>query len=212
MGIADKIRELDAYFAKAAKDWNVPGLAIGIVHKGQLIFAKGYGVRDARTKEPVDTQTTFAIASTTKALTSAALGMLVDEGKVRWDDPVTKYLPSFEMFDPWMTREVTVRDLITHRGGLPNADYLWSSGDNSRSEVIRRIRFIKPSYSFRAGYVYHNVMYTAAGAVIEAVSGMTWDEFIRTRIFRAVRHDTVGHDAGRGVHEAQPRRAAPDGR
>ena len=180
----DQLRQLDAYFAKAAKDWDVPGLAIAIVYKGQLVFAKGYGVRDARTKEPVDTQTTFAIASTTKALTSAALAMLVDEGKVRWDDPVTKYLPSFEMYDPWVTREVTVRDLITHHGGLPNADYLWSGGDNSRSEVIRRIRFIKPSYSFRAGYVYHNVMYTAAGAIIEAVSGMTWDEFIRTRIFQ----------------------------
>jgi CubicO group peptidase (beta-lactamase class C family) len=183
-GDRDMVRELDAYFAKAARDWNVPGLAIAIVHHGQLVFAKGYGVRDARSKEPVDTQTTFAIASTTKAFTSAALGMLVDEGKVRWDDPVTKYLPSFEMYDPWITREVTVRDLITHRGGLPNADYLWTSGDNSRTEVIRRIRFIKPSYSFRAGQVYHNVMYTAAGAVIEAVSGMTWDEFIRTRIFQ----------------------------
>jgi len=183
-GDRDKVRELDAYFAKAAKDWKVPGLAVAIVHHGQLIFAKGYGVRDARSKEPVDTQTTFAIASTTKALTSAALGMLVDEDKVRWDDPVTKYLPSFEMYDPWTTREVTVRDLITHHAGLPNADYLWTQGENSRTEVIRRIRFIKPSYSFRAGYVYHNVMYTAAGAVIEAASGMSWDDFIRTRIFQ----------------------------
>jgi CubicO group peptidase (beta-lactamase class C family) len=183
-GDRDKIRELDAYFAKAAKDWNVPGLAIGIVHKGRIVFAKGYGFRDARSKEPVDTQTTFAIASTTKALTTAALAMLVDEGKVRWDDPVTKYLPSFEMYDPWATREVSVRDLLTHRGGLPDADYLWNSGDNSRTEVIRRIRFIKPSYSFRSGYVYHNVMYTAAGAVVEAASGMSWDEFIRTRIFQ----------------------------
>lgn len=183
-GDREKVRELDAYFAKAAKDWNVPGLAIGIVHHGQLIFAKGYGYRDLRSKEPVDTQTTFAIASTTKALTSAALGMLVDEGKIRWDDPVTKYLPDFEMYDPWATREVTVRDLITHRAGLPNADYLWTSGDNTRKEVIRRIRFIKPTYSFRGGYVYHNVMFTAAGAVIEAASGMTWDEFLRTRIFQ----------------------------
>ena len=183
-GHRDQLRELDAYFAKAAKDWNVPGLAIGIVYKGQLVFAKGYGVRDVGTKAPVDTQTIFAIASTTKALTSAALGMLVDEGKVRWDDPVTKYLPSFEMYDPWATREVTVRDLLTHRTGLPNADYLWTHGDNSRDEVIRRIRFIKPTYSFRGGYIYHNVMYTVAGAVIEAASGITWDEFLKRRIFQ----------------------------
>jgi len=178
------LRALDAYFAKAAKDWDVPGLAVAIVYRGQLVFAKAYGVRDVSTKAPVDTQTIFAIASNTKAITTAALGMLVDEGKVRWDDPVTKYLPSFEMYDPWATREVTVRDLITHRAGLPNADYLWSHGDNSREEVIRRIRFIKPTYSFRAGYVYHNVMYTVAGAVIEAASGKTWDEFLRTRIFQ----------------------------
>ena len=180
------LRGLDAYFAKAAKDWDVPGLAIGIVHKGQLVFARTYGVRDVGTKEPVDTQTIFAIASTTKAITAAALGMLVDEGKVRWDDPVTKHLPSFQMYDPWVTREVTVRDLITHRGGLPNADELWTHGDNSRSEVIRRIRFIKPTYSFRGGYVYHNVMYTVAGAVIEAASGMTWDDFVRQRIFQPI--------------------------
>ena len=182
-GHGDQLRELDAYFAKAAKDWKVPGLAVAIVHKGQLVFAKGYGVRDVGTKQPVDTQTIFAIASTTKALTSAALGMLVDEGKIRWDDPVTKHLPSFQMSDPWTTREVTVRDLVTHRAGLPNADFLWTGGDNSRDEVIRRIRFIQPTYSFRAGYVYHNVMYTVAGAVIEAASGMSWDEFLRRRIF-----------------------------
>ncbi|NUQ10994.1 MAG: serine hydrolase [Gemmatimonadaceae bacterium] len=177
-------REFDAYVAKAARDWNVPGLAIAVVHRGQLLFAKGYGVREIGTAEAVDTQTIFAIASTTKAITAAALGMLVDEGKVRWDDPVTKFVPTFQMFDPWATRETTVRDLITHRAGLPNADYLWTGGDLSRAEVIRRIRFIQPSYSFRGGYVYHNVMYTVAGAVIEAASGFSWDDFVRTRIFQ----------------------------
>ena len=206
-GQRDRIRELDAYFAKAATDWNVPGLAVAIVHKGQLVFAKGYGVRDVSTKEPVDTQTIFAIASTTKAITAAALGMLVDEGKVRWDDKVTKYLPTFQMHDPWATREVTVRDLITHRGGLPNADYLWTGGDNSRDEVIRRIRFIEPTYSFRAGYVYHNVMYTVAGAVIEAASGMSWDDFLRTRIFQPLgmtRSVTTLAQAVRKDNRAQP--------
>lgn len=206
-GDRNTVRELDAYFAKAAKDWNVPGLAVAIVHKGQLVFAKGYGVRDVGTKEPVDTQTIFAIASTTKAITAAALGMLVDEGKVRWDDKVTKYLPSFQMHDPWATREVTVRDLITHRGGLPNADFLWTSGDNSRDEVIRRIRFIEPTYSFRAGYVYHNVMYTVAGAVIEAASGMSWDDFLRTRIFQPLgmtRSVTTLAEAVRKDNRAQP--------
>ena len=143
-GDQSKLRELDAYFAKAAKDWNVPGLAIGIVHKGQLIFARGYGVRDVGTRAPVDTQTIFAIASTTKAITAAALGMLVDEGKVRWDDPVTNYIPTFQLRDPWATREITIRDLLTHRAGLPNADYLWYGNTNSTAEILRRVRYIPP--------------------------------------------------------------------
>lgn len=206
-GHRDQLRDLDAYFAKAAKDWNVPGLAIGIVHQGQLVFAKAYGVRDVSTKAPVDTQTIFAIASTTKAITAAALGMLVDEGKLRWDDPVTKHLPSFAMYDPWATREVTVRDLITHRSGLPNADYLWTNGDYSRDEVIRRIRFIKPSYSFRGGYVYHNVMYTVAGAVIQAASGMPWEDFILRRVFQPLgmtRSVTTLVDAKKQTNRAEP--------
>lgn len=179
----DPSRELDAYVAKAVKEWNVAGFAIAVVHDGRLAFAKAYGVREVGKPEPVDTQTIFAIASTTKAITAAALGMLVDEGKVRWDDPVTKHLPGFQMADPYVTREVTVRDLLTHRAGLPNADYLWTAGDNSRDEVVRRVRFIQPAYSLRAGYSYHNVMYTVAGEVVEAASGMSWDDFVRTRIF-----------------------------
>lgn len=180
----DPARELDQYVAKAVKDWNVAGFSIAVVHKGRLVFAKGYGVREVGRPEPIDTSTIFAIASTTKAITGAALGMLVDEGKVRWDDPVTKYLPGFELHDPYATREVTVRDLMTHRAGLPNADFLWTGGDNSREEAIRRLRFLQPSYSFRAGYVYHNVMVSAAGEVVEAASGMSWDDFVTTRIFQ----------------------------
>jgi CubicO group peptidase (beta-lactamase class C family) len=179
----DSSRELDAYVTKAVKDWNVAGFAIAVVHEGRVVFARGYGLREVGKPEPVDTQTIFAIASTTKAITAAALGMLVDEGKVQWDDPVTKHLPGFQMHDPYVTREVTVRDLLTHRAGLPNADFLWTAGDNSRDEVVRRVRFIEPSYSLRAGYTYHNVMYTVAGEVVEAASGMSWDDFVRTRIF-----------------------------
>ncbi len=179
----DPARELDAYVAKAVRDWNVAGLAIAVVHDNRIVFAKGYGVREIHQPATVDTQTLFAIASTTKALTVAALGMLVDEGKVRWDDPVTKFLPGFEMYDPWVTREITVRDLLTHRAGLPSTDFLWTSGDTSRREIMHRVRFAPPSYSFRAGYTYQNVMFLVAGMVVEAASGMTWDDFIRTRLF-----------------------------
>jgi CubicO group peptidase (beta-lactamase class C family) len=180
---ADLVRELDAYTAQAVKDWGAVGLAIAVVKDGRVVFEKGYGVRELGKPDLVDTTTLFAIGSTTKAMTSAAIGMLVDEGKVRWDDPVTNYLPSFQLKDPWATREITVRDLLTHRAGLPNADYLWYGTNNSTAEILRRVRYIDPAYSPRSSFIYQNVMYAAAGQVVAAASGMPWEEFVRTRIF-----------------------------
>jgi CubicO group peptidase (beta-lactamase class C family) len=174
---------LDAYTAKVVADWRVPGLAIAVVKDGRIVFAKGYGVRELGKPAPVDTQTLFAIGSTTKAMTTASLGMLVDEGKLRWDDKVTKILPAFQLADPYVTRELTIRDLLTHRAGLGNADVLWYRSDNSSEEVIRRIRFAEPAYSFRSGFVYQNIMYAVAGQVVATVSGMPWEEFVRTRVF-----------------------------
>ena len=127
---ADPVRELDAYTAQTVKDWGAVGLAIAVVKDGRVVFEKGYGIRELGKPDVVDTTTLFAIGSTTKAMTAAAIGMLVDDGKVRWDDPVTNYLPSFQLKDPWATREITVRDLLTHRAGLPNADYLWYGTNN----------------------------------------------------------------------------------
>jgi CubicO group peptidase (beta-lactamase class C family) len=183
---ADPIRDLDAYTAKAVADWKVPGLAIAVVKDGQIVFAKGYGVREAGKPAPVDTQTLFAIGSTTKAMTSASLGMLVDEGKLRWDDRVTKILPSFQLADPYVSRELTVRDLLTHRAGLGNADVLWYRADNSPEEVIRRVRFADPAYSLRSSFIYQNIMYAVAGQVVATASGMPWEQFVRTRIFRPI--------------------------
>ena len=180
---ADPARELDAYTAQAVKDWGAVGLAIAVVKDGRVVFEKGYGVRELGKPDLVDTTTLFAIGSTTKAITAAAIGMLVDEGKVRWDDPVTNYLPSFQLKDPWATREITIRDLLTHRAGLPNADYLWYGTNNSTAEILRRVRYIEPAYSPRSSFIYQNVMYAAAGQVVAAASGMPWEEFVRTRIF-----------------------------
>ena len=177
------VAEFDAYVSKAVKDWKVAGLAVAVVRNGRVVFAKGYGVREAGKPEVVDTSTVFAIASTTKAMTAAAIGMLVDEGKLKWDDPVTKHLPSFVLYDPYATREVTVRDLLTHRAGLGNADYLWYVSDLPADSMMLKLRLVKPEYSLRSGFVYQNVMYIAAGQVIEAVSGMPWAKFVQTRIF-----------------------------
>lgn len=182
----DPVRDLDAYTAKAVADWHVPGLAIAVVKDGRIVFAKGYGVREAGKPAPVDTQTLFAIGSTTKAMTAASIGMLVDEGKLRWDDRVTKILPTFQLADPYVTREITIRDLLTHRAGLGNADVLWYRTDNSPDEVIRRVRFADPAYSLRSSFIYQNVMYAVAGQVVATASGMPWEQFVRTRIFRPV--------------------------
>src|SRR3954471_5375716 len=182
----DPARQLDAYTTQAVKDWGAVGLAIAVVKDGQLVFAKGYGVRELGKPETVDTSTLFAIGSTTKAMTAASIGMLVDEGKLRWDDRVTKILPSFQLADPYVTREITIRDLLTHRAGLGNADVLWYRTDNSPEEVVRRVRFADPAYSLRSSFIYQNVMYAVAGQVVAAVSGMPWEQFVRTRIFGPV--------------------------
>jgi len=179
----DPARQLDVYTAQAVKDWGAVGLAVAVVKDGRVVFEKGYGVRELGKPDVVDTTTLFAIGSTTKAMTAAAIGMLVDEGKVRWDDPVTNYLPGFQLKDPWVTREITVRDLLTHRTGLPNADYLWYGTNNSTAEILRRVRYVDLAYSPRSSFIYQNVMYAAAGQVIAAASGMPWEEFVRTRIF-----------------------------
>ncbi len=178
-----KALEFDAYAAQAVKDWNTTGLAIAVVKDGQVVFAKGYGVRESGKPLPVDTATLFAIASTTKAMTAAALGMLVDEGKLSWDDPVTRHLPTFQLYDPYVTREVTVRDLLTHRAGLGNADYFWYVNDLPADSLVEKLRLLKPEYSLRAGFSYNNAMYIAAGQVVAAVSGMPWERFVQTRIF-----------------------------
>ena len=173
----------DAYTAQAFKDWGAVGLAVAVVKDGKVVFAKGYGVQELGKSAVVDTNTRFSIGSTTKAMTAAALGMLVDEGKVRWDDPVTRYLPWCQLSDPYVTREITVRDLLTHRAGLGGTDMLWYQSDNTPEDVLRLVRYAKPAYSFRSGWIYQNVMYATAGAVVAAASGMPWEEFIRTRIF-----------------------------
>ena len=173
----------DEYVAQAMKEWEVPGLAIAVVKDDRIVFAKGYGVRELGGTAAVDEHTLFAIGSSSKAFTAAALAILVDEGKIKWDDPVTKYLPGFQLFDPYSTRELTVRDLVTHRSGLERGDLLWYASPYDRNEVLRRVRFLKPSWSVRSRFGYQNIMYLAAGQIQPAVLGKEWDDVMRERIF-----------------------------
>jgi CubicO group peptidase (beta-lactamase class C family)/dienelactone hydrolase len=176
---------LDRYVAAAARDWHVPGLAIAVVRNDSLVFAKGYGVIETGKAAPVTEHTRFAIGSTTKAITTVALAMLVDEGKLRWDDRVIDYIPDFRLYDPYATRELTIRDMLTHRSGLPGTDILWAIPENqyTQQEMIRRLRFVQPVSSFRSQWEYQNVVYAMSGYIVERVSGMPWATFVQNRIF-----------------------------
>jgi CubicO group peptidase (beta-lactamase class C family) len=175
----------DKFVAQAQKDWRVPALAIAVVKDDSVVFMKGYGVIEAGKPARADEHTRFAIGSTTKAMTSAGLAMLVDEGKLHWDDKVTRFIPELQLADPWATRELTIRDLLTHRTGLPGTDLFWASNWRySPADIIHRLRYITPSASFRSEWQYQNVMYALGGTIIERVSGMPWDAFIRARIFK----------------------------
>jgi len=175
---------LDTYAAEATKKWEIPGLAIGVVQGGEVVLANGYGVRTLDLQQPVDEHTLFAIGSTTKAMTAATVLMLQEDGVISLEDPVSDHLPAFELSDPYAAKELTLRDLLLHRAGLPNADFLWYGQDNARADILRRMRLVEPSYSFRDGFIYQNIMYAAAGEVVSAASGMSWESFVQSRVFK----------------------------
>jgi CubicO group peptidase (beta-lactamase class C family) len=177
-------QELTAWIETTRQAWRVPGVAVGIVYRDSLVFARGFGWNDLSTRRPVDDRTVFSIASSTKAFTATAMAMLVGEKKIAWDDPVTKYLPGLKLYDPYVTRELTVRDLLSHRSGLPRVDWTWYGAELSPKDLLARLQYIEPISSFRSHFGYQNLMYIAAGEVIAAVSGRPWGEFVRERILR----------------------------
>ncbi len=174
----------DAYAEAARKQWNVPGMSLVVVRDGKVILSKGYGVKELGKNDPVDAKTLFGAMSTTKAMTAVTMAMLVDEGKVAWDDKVVKHLPDFRLGDPYITAELRIRDLFTHNGGIGNTDFLWAfTPELSPADAMKRMQFARPSYPFRGGYTYQNVMYMIAGQVIERISGRTWEAFVTERLF-----------------------------
>ena len=177
--------DLDAFAARVLREFATPGAAIAVVRDGRTALAKGYGVRRAGGTDPVTAGTLFQVASNSKAITSGALAVLVEEGRLRWSDRVVDVLPWFQLSDPYVTREMTVLDLLVHRSGLGlgAGDLLWFHSTYGRDEIVRRLRWVPLQNSFRATYNYDNVLYDVAGAVVEAVSGQTWDAFVHDRIF-----------------------------
>lgn len=178
---------IDAIVKDALRAWEVPGVAVAIVRGDEVIHLKGYGYKNVETKEKVTPDTIFPIASCTKGFTTTAMAMLVDEGKMAWDDPVRKHVPSFHLSDPLADGQVTLRDLVTHRTGVGSHELLWYRSPWSREEVIRRIGLVKPTHSFRSRFHYQTTMFTVAGVAVEAASKMKWEEFVHKRIFESLK-------------------------
>ncbi|MDD2634276.1 MAG: serine hydrolase [Bacteroidales bacterium] len=176
---------LNVELQKSFDAWNVPGFAVAIVQGDQIVYEKGFGVLNAGKKEKVNQYTNFAIASNTKAFTAAALAILVDQGQISWEDKVIDYIPWFQLYDPFVTNQMTIRDLLCHRTGLKtfSGDLIWYASDHSREEVIRRARYLEPKYGFREKFGYSNIMYLTAGQIVEYVTDTTWDDFLKYRIF-----------------------------
>ncbi len=202
--------EIDRLVTRTMAEFSVPGIAVGIVKDGKLAYAKGYGVRELGRPEPVDPDTSFAIGSISKSFITTALSILVDEGKLRWDDRVIDYLPDFRMWDPYVTREFTIRDLLTHRSGLGvgagDLQFVTPT-DFTRHDLVRSLRFLKPVTGFRAQFAYDNLLYVVAGEVIATVSGGSWEDFVTARVLQPLGMNTCAVASDRLQETAN--RAAP---
>ena len=190
--LAQDLKQLDAYYTKSLKEWDVPGMSIAIVKDGKVIFSKGYGIAEVGKNVPTNSNTLYAIASNSKAFTATAIAMMAKEGKLSLDDKVRKHLPWFELYDPFVSADATITDLLCHRIGFRTfgGDAIWYlSDDLSAEQIVRRARYLQPSYPFRAGYGYSNVMYITAGEVMRAVTGKPWGDIIQERIFNKLGMD-----------------------
>ena len=179
-----KIAAFDQYVQNGMKDWSIPGMGVVVIRNNEVIFSKAYGVKEFGKPGLVNNHTLFSIGSTTKAMTAVCMGMLVDEGKIKWDDEVVKHLPDLQLYDPYITRHLRIRDIFTHNSGTGNTDFLWGNMKISSEEIVKKMALIKPAYPFRGGFVYQNIFYLIAGQVIERVSGKPWELFISERIFK----------------------------
>lgn len=180
--MVDQLQGLDAYMAKIIEDWNAPGVGVGVVKGDELVFARGYGYRDFGSKLPFTPRTLFQIASNTKLFTALAAGLLVEEGKLTWDQPVRDSVPAIRFYNDYLNDHVTLRDMLAHRTGITRHDMIWYKSDFTRRELFERVRLLEPQEPMRQTYLYNNLMYTAVGYLIELLSGKTWEEFVREKI------------------------------
>src|SRR5437773_10286937 len=181
--IANKLQGFDSYMEQVLKDWNTPGIGVGIVVRDQLVFAKGYGYRDYQKKLPFTPTTLCQIASNSKLFTAVAAGMLVEEGKLSWDKPVRESVPTIQFYNDQLNDNVTLRDMLSHRTGVTRHDSIWFKSDSQGQELFDKLKYLEPRQPMRESFLYNNLMFSAAGYVIELKSGKTWEQFVRERIF-----------------------------
>ena len=204
-----QLDSLDLQINRVIKDFEIPGLSISVVRNDSVLFSKGYGKLELPKERKVDRNTLFGIGSISKSFTALTLGILVDEGKIDWDDKVIEYLPYFQLYAPYVTNNFTIRDLLTHRSGLKDVSggTLWYHSDYSRQEIIKRLKYLEPESSYREKPAYQNVMYVVASEIVKTVSGVGWDDFLRERVFDVLNMNnstSVSEEREANVNLAQP--------
>ena len=202
--IQQKLTGFDDYMAKTLKDWNGPGIGVGIVVNDKLVFAKGYGYRDYEKRLPVTPATMFQIASNTKLFTAVSAGMLVEEGKLTWDKPVRESVPSIRFYNDQLNSNVTLRDMLSHRTGITRHDSIWYKSDFSRKELFDRVQYLEPQAPMRQTFLYNNLMYAAAGYIIELQSGKPWEQFVSDRILNPLEMKSTGYSIAHLQKQPEP--------
>ena len=191
--VAKRLEGFDAYMEKTLKDWNAPGVGVGIVVNDQLVFAKGYGFRDYEKKLPFTARTMSPIASNTKLFTAVGAGMLVEDGKLTWDKPVRESVPAIRFYNDQLNNTVTLRDMLSHRTGITRHDTIWYKSDFTRKQLFEKLVYLEPQQPIRTTYLYNNLMYAAAGYLIELQSGKTWERFVKERILDPLEMASTGY-------------------
>jgi CubicO group peptidase (beta-lactamase class C family) len=181
--VTKRLKGFDSYMDNILKEWNIAGAGVGIVYKDKLVFAKGYGYREFEQKLPVTPKTLYQIASNTKLFTAVSIGMLVDQGKLDWDKPIQKYVPSIEFYNNDLNNSITIRDMLSHRTGISRHDLIWYKSDFTRKELYNRLKYLEPSQPIRQGFLYNNLMYVSSGYIIELLTSKTWETFLQENIF-----------------------------
>ncbi|PZP51019.1 MAG: penicillin-binding protein [Pseudopedobacter saltans] len=194
INIEKQLKGFDEYGNQLLKDWNCPGIGVGIVYKGKLVYVKGFGYRDYGKKLPITANTLFQIASNTKLFTAISAGMLVDQGKLTWDNPIKNDVPTLNFYNNELNNNVTLRDMLGHRTGISRHDMIWYKATTTRKQIFDKVKYLEPSAPMRTKFLYNNILYASVGEIIELKSGKTWESFVKDQIFTPLGMNTSGFE------------------